>query len=164
MKFSLLLFIIFITSAAGFSQSTNKEVDLSVNGVQTGSTRQQTLKQLGKPLREKRDPQRNECTGGYSITLFYDGLEVELEAERSGKNSTVVRLDVTGTKWKLSSGIKIGATKDEIKKLLGEPAAKVDNDPDRWVYELVEKSGPGAVDFEFQNGKLVNVTVLATLC
>ena len=164
MKILLLSAIIAVTSFAGFGQSKFNQIDLSVNGVRSGSTYQYTIKRLGKPLRETVDPQRNECTGGYSRTLKYDGLVVMLDGRKSGKNANVVRIEVTSAKWNLSSGIKIGATTAEIKSLLGEPAAYVDDDLNRWVYELPEKDGPGAFDLEFKDEKLVNVTVLATIC
>lgn len=165
MKYTFLLFLVIAAfTVSGQGQTKSKEVDLQVNGVKVGSTLKDTLKRLGKPTREWVDPQKNECTGGYARTLYYDGLEVKLDGNKSGKDATVISIDVTSTKWKLSSGIKLGATMEEVKALFGEPAANQDGDANRWVYEMSEKDGPGAVDFEFKDGKLVSVAALGTVC
>lgn len=164
MKYTFLLFLIAAFSFVGHGQTKAKEVDLQVNGIRVGSTYKDTLKRLGKPIRESVDPQKNECTGGYSRTLYYDGLEVELDGDKSGKDASVISIDVTSSKWKLSSGIKLGATMEEIKALFGEPAAGQDGDQNRWVYGMSEKLGPGATDFLFKDGKLVSIAALGTVC
>ncbi len=160
--FSAVLFT--LCAAAGFGQSGTKEIDFSVNGISTSSSYREVIKKLGKPKREVPSNILNECTGGYSRTLYYDGLEIELDGDKKMNKSSVVMIKITSTKWKMSSGIRIGETVASLKQRLGEPAALADGDQKQLVYGLTDATGPGAVDFDIKNGKVAVVTLLATIC
>jgi hypothetical protein len=82
--------------------------------------------------------------------LFYNGLYVEIYKATEGNKEILTALSVMSYKFKVKWGLNVGASKDEIKKVLGNPSKDVDN-----VWSYVDSDGyEDEVRFYFKNDKV----------
>jgi len=79
--FFILLFIGCILPT--IAQSTLTEVDLTVNGIRSGS-KLAVVKKLGKPLR-KMGLGYNDCADRYQSSYYWPGLEIGILSSKNGK-------------------------------------------------------------------------------
>ncbi len=164
MKIMPLILILFFAVAA-FSQVSSKS-GATVNGIGLGSTREQVIGKLGKPLSEAKQD-AGECVGGTEMTLKYPGLEVKLwEDVNDPKKFTVGFLEVTSGPWTVA-GVKLGQTDNQIRRRFGRPNSQATDDETKlpvWYYEMDLEKGPGTTNFEFRNGKVVRIISLWMMC
>ena len=172
MRYILVFCFVAISSVAAFGQfvqetsrfgRTFNQIDLAIKGVNLSSDYDDILAKLGKPARVLNVDETDGCTGGNVTILEYDGLEIEIHADKDRKNATITSLVVSSPKWVLNSGVKIGQTRKKVESVYsGSNDPK--SDPNKLTFEVLEKYGPGGVDFLFENGKLVKIELQMTTC
>ena len=86
--------------------------EFSVRGVSIGSTYDEIVKKLGKPLTEHREI--SEVSGGPSIDLHYNGMEIYILDDET------MNIRIVGGPYKLKSGIGIGSAKQTVYAKLGK--------------------------------------------
>lgn len=85
--------------------------------------------------------------------LYYDGLSIEIYKATEGNKELLQTLSVTSNKFKVKLGLNVGATKTEIKGVLGNPSNDSDN---MWSY--VRNDGyPDKVRFHFENDRVTKI-------
>ncbi len=172
MRYILIFCFITLASAAAFGQfvqetsrfgKTFNQIDPAIKGVNLSSDYEDILAKLGKPGRVVNVDEIDQCTDSNVTVLEYDGLEIEIHADKDKKNATITSLVVSSPKWVLNSGVKIGQTRKKIESIYSGSNAPTD-DPNELTFEVLEKYGPGGVDFLFENGKLVRIELKMTTC
>jgi len=148
---SLILFSLPTVSAA-------QTIDFKVKGVGIATSYQTVLRQLGKPLSSRKGG-TNPC-GGKKQVLRYSGLTITLD-EDEDKQNIVVLIEVTSPKWKVASGISVGASLKDVQAKLGQ---SVELSKESGFEVLTYLDGDGAIAFYFRNKKLVKVTRDLNLC
>ena len=146
-----------VTCGSTLAQRQFREVNLTVNGIRSGSSYQKVEK-LGKPIRV-RIIGFDECSRRYRRVLYFNGLEVGLLGSKNGKRSTVISLTVTSSKWTVAPEIKIGATRETLIRTLGKPVSEESSRID-----YVTKANLGGVTFYLRRGRLYRVEMMETLC
>jgi hypothetical protein len=134
-----------------------REVDLSVNGIRSGTSYSDVLKILGRPSRVENAPPDDLCGIGPMRTLYYRGLTIELTRPR--KMYVVVTMTVTSPRFRLNQGIRIGTSMKIARTKLG----RGNGDTATKLY-YVTKGNLGGVTFFFRNKKLLKVEMSETLC
>jgi|GEM_PF-5993063 len=164
-KLLLLVFVLNVvaTSAMAQGQKVLTEVDLTVNGVRSGTSYARVIRALGKPLRQTDSRELDECANGYERVLRYPGLTVTLMSDERRRNHTVIALEVTSPRWTIAPGVKIGASMKVIRSKYGRPHddAEATARNELWY---VTKENLGGVTFTFRRGRLVRVWMGETLC
>lgn len=170
------LFFILICGLLALNASAQKlaQADLVVGGVTSGTTYAETVRKLGKPPRESKvADQIDQCAGGRGKTLFYDGLEIALMGDESGKNQKILDIKVTSPKWTTDKGIKIGATPPQVIARYGKtayenayerPTEEKTFTGEKWLVYNMKKNAPGGITFYFKNNRLVRIEMIATTC
>lgn len=133
------------------------EVDLTINGVRSGTSDAKVKQLLGKPKSDRRG-QYDDCAG-YVRYLTYDGLIVEVISSEQDKGYTVTHMELTSSKYEIAPGLHIGDPVSRVRELYGEP---VNEDGESISY--VTKGNEGWVGFYFRDGKIVRVEMTETLC
>jgi hypothetical protein len=146
-----------VTFGTALAQRQFTEVNLTVNGIRSGTSYRQ-VKKLGKPLRVKIIG-FDECAGQYRRVLYFRGLEVGLLGSKDGKRSSVISLTITTSNWTIAPGIKIGASRASLIQKFGKP---VSEDTSRVDY--VTKGNLGGVRFYLRRGRLYRIEMMETLC
>ena len=124
--FSLRFLALLLASTAAELLASN-HVDLSVRGVTLGSPKPKVIASLGKPSRIETDHD-SEMGMGDTLELTYPELTVEL-CKPDGHPPTVPpatefhvwRILVTGSRWKIAPGLRIGMTRKALESVLGKP-------------------------------------------
>ncbi len=129
-----------------------------IKGVGIGASYQEVLRQLGKPLSNRKGG-TNPC-GGTKQVLRYSGLTITLD-EGEDRQNIVVLIEVTSSKWEIASGISVGASSEDVQAKFGQPD---DTTTESGLEVLRYFDGDGAVDFYFRNKKLVKVNRDLNLC
>ena len=133
-------------------------IKLEVKGVDIGTSYQDVLSQLGKPLSSKKRG-TNPC-GGAKLTLRYSDLTVNLDPDADEQNFIVVLIEVTSPKWEVS-GISIGASLEEARAKFGKSSELRKENGLNYVSYFVTD---GYANFYFRNNKLVKVNWELNLC
>jgi hypothetical protein len=133
-------------------------IDLKVKGVDIGASYQTVLRQLGKPLSNRKGG-TNPC-GGTKQVLRYSGLKITLD-EDEDKQNIVVLIEVTSPKWEVASGVSIGASLENVRAKFSQSH---DLSKESGFDVLTYSDGDGALTFYFRNKKLVKVTRDLNLC
>jgi hypothetical protein len=142
------------------SDNPPQAIKLEVKRVDIGASHKTVIRRLGKPLSSKKGG-TNPC-GGTKLTLRYSGLTVTLDSvDTDGQNFIVVSLEVASPKWEVASGIRTGASLQDVRSKFGQSS------------ELRKKKGmyyvsyfvtDGYANFYFRNKKLVKVEWDLNLC
>ena len=152
------MIVILAASLVATAQTPLGEVDLTVNGVRSGS-KQSAVKALGKPLRTKKIG-FNECgQEGYIREIVFPGLEIGVLGNKTTTRYYVISLSVTSRSWRISPNIRIGASRASLIKTFGSP---IDRTSDRLTY--VTRENLGLVTFTLRKGRLIRVEMSETLC
>ena len=161
---SFILLILLTLPVLG--QENLREVNLHVRGIGSGSPHSTVLRTLGKPLRRKitRTAASLSCSGSAEthLRLSYSGLQVSLLGDGRGRNPEVYSIEVTSPKW-TASGIRIGASREEVQNKFGEPNYRTEESGET-VFYYVTQGNLGGVNFNFRNNKLIKVAMTETLC
>lgn len=157
----LLFFVLLLVFALPVASLAN-EIDLQINGVGLGTSYETVLRQIGNPIKsEKGDV--NECGGDVTITLHYSGLIIELLGDGTGRNFTVIKVEVTSSKWFVASGITVGTKAKDVAEKFGEPSEKSDESGvESWSY--VNKGNDGWAGVEFRDNKIVKIIWESAIC
>ena len=154
MKTLILLFSIVILFAVnGFSQISSPGI--KVNGVGLGASYREVIRRFGKPSRDY-TVEADECVGGQSRYLVYNGLTIEMHP--SGENAKafqVGQIEVTSARWNIS-GVRVGASPAAIRKKFG-PSEFQNGDQKGEKFIPYFLNAPGNLYFYFRRGKLVRV-------
>ncbi len=135
------------------------EVDLTINGVHSGSREADVLSRLGKPKKTENSKEADACAGGYHRYLKYEGITIDLLSDEHKRRYFVTRMEVTSPKWEIKPGIHIGDSLEKIREAYGEP----DEETSDCLY-YGTKGNEGSVDFYIKDGKLVKASMTETLC
>lgn len=150
---TLLFSIVLLLTVNAFSQSSTP--DIKVNGVGLGSSYREVIRKLGKPSRDY-TVEADECVGGKSRYLIYQGLTVELHPRASNPKAFYVgQIEVTSARWNVS-GVRIGAKPAAVRKKFGSSDFQNgDKKGERFLdYYL---AAPGNLYFYFRRNQLVRV-------
>lgn len=135
------------------------EVDLTVNGIRSGTKEDEVLRLLGKPIKVENNKQLNKCVGGYQRDIVYDGLKVILYGDELHRDYKVLEIKVTSARWGIDPGLRVGDPISKVRKLYGQPLNEEEG-----AYTFVTKDNLGLVAFEHKDGKVVRVLMRETLC
>lgn len=155
-----IIFLLFLSTFSCIEISAQRElteIDLTVNGIRSGSPASQ-LKKFGKPIKVKIIG-FDECAGQYRRVLYFKGLEVGLLGSKNGKRSNVMSLVVTSPKLTITPNVRIGTTRESLKRKFGIPVSETETRID-----YVTKDNMGLVTFRLRKGKLIRVEMMETLC
>ena len=138
------------------------EIDLRIKGVGLGTPQSIVLRRFGKPLQSERS-EVDPCGGDVTTTRRYNGLVIQLLGDGTGRNFTVVSIDLTSPKWTVASGIRVGADARRVRAKFGAPLEKkMESGLEIWSY--VNKGNDGFAGLYFRRGKLVKVVWESALC
>ena len=85
---------------------------------------------------------------------YLDGLQIVAHfAKGKDSNGAITEAVVTGSKWKIAKGLRVGTLKDAVIKALGEPTSKSDK-----TYEYCGETSVDCAMFEFSKNKVVKIT------
>ncbi len=141
----------------GQQQLPLREVDLTVNGVRADSS-MRAVNKLGKPTKITKLGY-DECGGGYRRVIHLPGLAVGVLGNKSTTKANVISLTITSAKWRITPGVRIGATRASLIRAYGKP---VSSNISELMY--VTKENLGGVTFHLRKGKLYRVEMMQTLC
>ena len=160
------LLLILLASFTLVAQAKPREVDLTIDGVGSGSPLSDALVKFGvspKKSIEKQDADKS-CTG-HAITLLtldYPGLRVVLLGDGNAQGFEIVEMTISSKKWN-ASGARIGDSPASVDKRFGKPNS-VEQENGRTIYRYVTLDNLGNVIFEFTGGKLSRMRMAETLC
>jgi hypothetical protein len=140
--------ILFVAFALSLTASAQQTIALDVNGLEVVTTKAEIIQKLGKPSSSRKKVDDNECRGNFLLVLRYPGLTLELEDTKY----TTATATVTSPKWSFS-GIRIGASIDEVRKRFGDSESERKKALDYLYYTV----GDGGAEFIFRKGKLVKI-------
>ncbi len=117
---SILFFVIVATHATLIDAEDN---DIStipydefvVEGISIGSTYDEVVKRLGKPVKVKKEI----ITGGPGLLVYYKGMEIVISGDET------VNITITGVGYKMKNGITIGSSRKEVFDKLGKAQEKM---------------------------------------
>jgi hypothetical protein len=87
-------------------------------------------------------------------TYYMDGLQIVAIFQKGDDSTgTIYKTVVTGTKWKIENGLRIGTSIDAVVKTLGAPTSK-----GATAYEYCGETQVDCAIFEFKKKKVVKIT------
>ena len=154
-----------LAAQAAPPRATAAEVDLSVNGIQFGSTYEQIVQKIGRTRKQEREQVRDDTCGPpyMDLGLTYDGLFIRLKGTPKETAFKAVSFDVTSAKWMIQPGIRVGMADADVRKVVGEPSS-TDKFEGTVVEHFVNKGDNGIANLFVKNGKLVRVAWEVKLC
>ena len=132
----------------------------AIHGVTLGTTLGAVRDKLGTPQVDRIVPSTEDDTLGMGElrTVVYDGLTLGLCRPRGRPDFHVWQITMTGPRWTLSPGVKIGMKRDRVIKLLGEPGSvSKDSATGTEGVQYTFVSFDGWLWAEFAQGKLVRI-------
>ena len=162
---SLLPVLLCVSIAA--SQTKPREVDLTIDGIGSGSPFSDTLVKFGVPPKKKIEKEEHEegsCLGRTVtfLTLDYPGLQVILLGDGFAQGFEIVEMTITSKKWN-AAGARIGDSSDSVEKRFGKPNS-IEKKGEATIFFYVTLDNLGFVRFEFAKGKLILMSMKETLC
>ena len=158
---ALIIFVLALGSVA-FAQSNEdfKRLKFISDFVLHGtglslSTSDAKIRALGRV--NKVDVKRGEADDSKVIaeqrTYYLDGLQIVAHFVKGNDSSGYIsETVVTGAKWKIEKGLKVGTSIDTVVKTLGEPTGKSDR-----TYEYCGETSVDCAIFEFRRNKVVKI-------
>ena len=134
------------------------EVNLKIKGIGLGDSYAKAIKQLGKPLKERRTGPEIGCYDDEMETELiadYSGLIVKFTGDSRGRNFRVHSMQVTDGEWFVAPGIKIGVDSKTVRAKLGKAGAYKENGFQILTYIIT--GNDGSASFHFKNDKLVKI-------
>ncbi len=141
------------------TKRTLTEIDLTVNGIRSGTKEKEITKLFGKPVRIWNDKVMDECTGGFHRTLSYDGIEFSLMSDERRHNYTVWQINLSSANWEIAPGLRVGDPISKVRELYGQPVSE-----EKYRVDYVTKENLGLVMFEHTDGIVIRVLMRETLC
>jgi hypothetical protein len=86
-----------------------------VEGISIGSTYDDIVKSLGKPVKVKKEI----ITGGPGLLVYFKGMEIVISEDEA------VNITITGVGYKMKNGITIGSSKKEVFDKLGKARVSI---------------------------------------
>jgi hypothetical protein len=164
-RVGLLFSLLLLVSSTAVSQSALRKINLTIDGIGSGSSYADVLRKLGVPPKQniERGPGDLSCAGmaWSTLTADYPGLQVVLLGNAQAQGFKVVKMMITSKKW-LASSLRIGASAADVEKKFGKPDST--NEGDKLIYEYVAEDNLGGVSFQFAKGKLISISIKETLC
>ena len=145
------------------SVSAQKEVDARINGIGSETSISAVKKKIGKPLRVIEDG-LDECAGGFSKTLYYEGFEIQFLSDEKRRNYTVSSMTLTSPKWSIAPGVRIGTDKKDVRAKYGQPNNVSVNESGEELFSYLTRDNFDGVFFFFRNNKLVRVVMFEAFC
>ena len=165
-RIELALLLVLLATATAFAQAGLREVDLTIDGIGSGSPYADLLRKFGIPSKQKieKGEAGHSCTGEAHtmLTVEYTGLQVVLLGDGNAQGFEIVEMDITSKKWNVS-GVRIGDSPASVDKRFGKPNS-VEQESGQMTYRYVTPDNLGNVIFEFSNGKLSRMRMAETLC
>lgn len=140
----VLVFAFCATLAAGEEVAEKKkDPPLKYRGIGLGSTLAEVLQHLGPPLSKETEPRDDEMGMGNLMNLTYSGLLLQFCQPDGQPDYSIHAIQVEGTDWVVTPGIRSGMTREEVLKLLGEPQWERDDPGGETtvIYALSEREG-----------------------
>ena len=107
-------------------------------GLAPGSRRAEVIGRLGQPVSTVSHPPESELGMGRITELRYPGLSVWVCHPPSTPRSHVFRIEASSPRWEVSGGLRIGHSRSEVVRRLGEPTSTYVKDGTR--YEVLRYS------------------------
>lgn len=113
--FIMLIFVIAGTQATLITAEDNvigtiPYDEFVVEGISIGSTYDEVVKSLGKPVKVTKEI----ITGGPGLLVYYKGIEIVISKDET------VNITITGGSYKMKNGLTIGSSKKEVFDKLGK--------------------------------------------
>lgn len=124
--------------------------EFNVKGVKVGTLYKQVIKKLGRPTSTRKGGEYP-CESGPITTLRYPGLKIELIPSHNEKSLFVASMEVTSSKWLISSKIRIGARVEKVMRAFGNIELKSDGNRKYLPYYI----GDGYAPFYFHRNRLL---------
>ena len=160
-----LLFVLLASSSA-ISQTKLREVDLTIDGIGSGSPFADALVKFGIASKKniRKEEAADSCMGRAAtfLTLDYPGLQVILLGDEFAQGFEIVEMTITSKRWN-ASGARIGDSLDSVEKRFGKPNS-IEKEGEVTVFFYVTRENLGVVRFEFAKGKLILMSMKETLC
>lgn len=142
----------------------SRDINFRINGVGFGTSYSTVIKKLGKPQRTKTEKIKasESCSNSAEtyLTLFYPGLEITLLGYGRKPHLNITSVELTSPNWK-ASGVSIGSDIKDVLNKFGEPVLRSADEAFFYYFNSVNL---GRVNFNFENNKLVSVSMSETLC
>lgn len=141
---------------AVYQEKINQLVDDGLD-FELGESVNEIIKTLGQPKDMQVEKIKNVHCPDEIVDeihrLYYDGLYVEIYKATEGNKEMLQTLLVSSNKFKVKLGLNVGATKTEIKQVLGNPS----NDSGGvWAY-VYTAGYPDKVRFYFENDRVTKI-------
>ncbi len=128
-----------------------------------GSDAERIKSNLGKPIKKKTTKYDNLSKWCYENKFYYDGAEVTFFTSKDycgeiqlNKTYSII---ITGNKYTLPNGIKIGVSKKIIYEALGKPQ-RIEGNLIRYFYDPESEIDSRHINFIFKNEKLEKIEFL----
>jgi hypothetical protein len=160
------LLLVLLLAAAAVPQAKPREVDLTIDGIGSGSPFADALVKFGVASKKKIEKEEAEdsCLGRAAtfLTLDYPGLQVVLTGDEFAQGFQIIEMTITSKKWN-ASGARIGDSPASVEKRFGKPNS-IEKEGGATVFFYVTRENLGFVRFEFAKGKLTLMSMKETLC
>jgi hypothetical protein len=121
-----------------------------------GSGLDEIMKNLGEPLKRtvtERQNVHNKTLVDEVYRLYYEGLYLEIYHVTEMKKDILLLLEVTGDKYPLAFGLRVGNAKQKVRDVLGRPN---EERAGLWRYHASDFV-MGSFEFAFQGDTVVSV-------
>ena len=163
MRIELAFLLVLLATTTAISQTSSGEIDLTINGIGSGSPYSEVLVQFGVPRKQSIEKSQS-CSGQAQtiMTMEYPGLKIEVLGDGNAQGFEVISMQLTSKKWQASRA-KIGDSQGSVEKRYGKPqTSRIKNGIT--TYDYPTPGNTGNVRFEFTEGKLTLIAVVETLC
>jgi hypothetical protein len=115
-----------------------------------GSTYNEVIKRLGKPVKVKKEI----ITGGPGLLVYYKGMEIVISEDET------VNITITGVGYKMKNGITIGSSRKEVFDKLGNAPEKMNRGRNTVRYTVLTPQGYYAdaqLIIRFKDNKVIEI-------
>ena len=156
--FILFIILFFVIAATHATLINAEDNDISiipydefvVEGISIGSTYDEVIKRLGKPVKVKKEI----ITGGAGLLVFYKGMDIVISGDET------VNISITGVGYKMKNGITIGSSRQEVFDKLGKAPEKMHRGRNTVRYTVLTPQGDYAdaqLIIRFKDSKVVEI-------
>jgi len=132
--------------------------EIKVNNVRLNAAFADVIHRLGEPQRAQREKASGKSCGPphTELTLYYQGLKVELYGTLTGRNFRVVSIEITSLDWETARGIRVGMEEIAARERLGKPEIDYADSGGRGlIYKVKGDSAVAALIIK--GGRLVSI-------
>ncbi len=147
--FSILFAVFAVTCATAIGAedddgATIPADEYTIEGISIGSTYEEIVAKLGKPVAEKkREIIAGEVEG---LLVYYEGMAIVIDGDE------VVKITITGAGYKMKNGIAVGSSKGEVFDKLGRAQEEMYDGRNTVRYQVI--TSDSQLIIRFKGGKV----------